>query len=209
MTQEHVPESTLEKGLARAAGQLGAKTLAVLVLENATVEIAYRRTPSGEMRSGAIDCRAADVRDQLTNGSGQAAADSPAARFLNSEVSPDANSFLLFPWRARNRVVIIVFGFAGRQPPRAPVPAEVIESLNLAALAAWSLKEVSRLHAELRTVNSRFAARKLVERAKAALQTERGMTEQQAYEYLRKISRQRRITMAKLAEDLLGAARWP
>jgi hypothetical protein len=149
------------------------------------------------------------VRDGLTDGSGRAPADSPAARFLKSAAALEANSFLLFPWRARRRLVIIVFGFAERQPPHASVPAEVTESLNLAALAAWSLKEVSRLHAELRNVNDRFAGRKLVERAKATLQTERGMNEQQAYEYLRKLSRRRRITMAKLAEDLLGTGRWP
>jgi hypothetical protein len=207
-----LPEDALEKGLAglaRAATELGAKSLAVLVLEAASVEIAYRRTASCEVRAGRIECRAADVRDALTSGSGPVPAESPVAAFLASAVALDANSFLLFPWRARRRVVTIVFGFAEPQPPHTSLPAHVVESLNLAALAAWSLQEVNRLHAELRIVNDRFSGRKLVERAKATLQAERGMNEQQAYEYLRKMSRQRRIAMAKLAEDLLGTARWP
>jgi hypothetical protein len=209
---DHAPEYALEKGLAglaRAANELGAQTLAVLVLEAAWVEIAYRRTASGEARPGRIDCPSAEVRDALTHASGPAPAESPAACFLKSAVALDANSFLLFPWRARRRVVTIVFGFAERNPPHTSVPAHVVESLNLAALAAWSLQEVTRLHAELRIVNDRFSGRKFVERAKATLQAERGMNEQQAYEYLRKMSRQRRIAMAKLAEGLLGTARWP
>jgi hypothetical protein len=209
---EAAPQCALEKGLeglARAATELGAKSLAVLVLEAASVEIAYRRTASGEVRAGRIECRAVDVRAALSGGSGPAPAESPVAAFLTSAVAMDANSFLLFPWRARRGGVTIVFGFAERLPSHTSVPAHVVESLNLAALAAWSLQEVNRLHAELRLVNDRFSGRKLVERAKATLQAERGMNEPQAYEYLRRMSRQRRITMAKLAEDLLGTARWP
>jgi AmiR/NasT family two-component response regulator len=45
--------------------------------------------------------------------------------------------------------------------------------------------------------------------SKGILQTEHGMNERQAYEYLRRTSRQRRIPLAQLAEDLLGAARCP
>jgi len=76
-------------------------------------------------------------------------------------------------------------------------------------LAARSLKEVDRLRAELRAVNGRFAGRKLVERAKGVLQSQRGLDEPQAYEHLRRMSRQRRLPMAKLAEEILGAARSP
>jgi AmiR/NasT family two-component response regulator len=102
-------------------------------------------------------------------------------------------------------VVTIVFGFAESRPPLDSVPPHVAEKINLAALAAWSAKEIACLRAELRAVNRQFAGRKLVERAKGILQTEHGMSEQQAYELLRKMSRQRRIAMAKLAEDLVGS----
>jgi AmiR/NasT family two-component response regulator len=101
--------------------------------------------------------------------------------------------------------VIVVFGFAGLEPPHSSVPPQMVENINLAAQAAWSAKEIARLRAELRAVNCQFAGRKLVERAKGIIQTRHGMNEQQAYEYLRKLSRQRRIAMAKLAEDLVAA----
>ena len=77
------------------------------------------------------------------------------------------------------------------------------DCLDLAALAAWSVEEVRRLRAELSSANCAFAGRKLVERAKLTLQSECGLNEQQAYEYLRRMSRQRRIPMSRLAQDLL------
>jgi hypothetical protein len=74
---------------------------------------------------------------------------------------------------------LILVGSDGREPARASVPPALIASLNLTSLAAWSLKE------------------------------ERRMNGRQAYECLRRISRQRRIPLSQLAEDLLGAARFP
>jgi hypothetical protein len=210
---QNAPEDALELGLAgleRAATGLGAQTVAVLILETTFSEIAYRWTKSDGIhaKSREIDFPL-EARKALLNGSGVASAQSPVAHCLTSAVAPAANSFLLFPWQALRRTVIIIFGFAERQPPHTSIPAHVVETLNLAALAAWSLTELNRLRAELRVVNNQFAARKLVERAKCVLQSERGMSEQQAYEYLRKVSRQRRIALAKLAKDLLAAGRWP
>jgi hypothetical protein len=208
---ERAPERTLEKGLAgleRAAVELSARTLAVLVLEAASFEIVYR----GQGCGGGAPASARydpEVRDVLRNASGPVPEDTPAARFLCSALAPAASSFLVFPWAAERRAVTIVFGFAGPHPAHTSVPAHILESIHLAALAAWSLKEVNRLRAELRAANGRLAGRALVERAKGILQSERGMDEQKAYEYLRRLSRQRRISMAKLAEDLLGSARWP
>jgi AmiR/NasT family two-component response regulator len=102
---------------------------------------------------------------------------------------------------------MIVFGFAQSDPPFSSVPAHILESVNLAAMAAWSAKEIARLRAELRAMNCQFAGRKMVERAKGILQTQHGMNEQQAYEYLRRMSRQRRVAMSKLAQDLVGPGR--
>jgi hypothetical protein len=116
-------------------------------------------------------------------------AGSAAARFLTSSLAPGANSFFLFPSWIEERRVAILFGFA--------------DCLNLAALAAWSVEEVRRLRAELRSANCAFAGRKLVDRAKLTLQSECGLNEHQAYEYLRRVSRQRRIPMSRLAQDLL------
>ncbi len=174
-------------GLWRIAADLGANTLAVLVFEAASCEVAYWRTPEGEgsrTRSGmprGIEMPAGPVL--LPAGSG-------AARFLSSVLAPGANSFFLFPSCIGGHRVQILFGFP--------------DCLNLAALAAWGVEEVCRLHAELRSANCAFAGRKLVERAKLTLQSEWGLNEQQAYEYLRRMSRRRRIPMSRLAGNLLG-----
>lgn len=208
MTQR--PERALEYGLAswaRAAAALGANTLAVLVVDSGSFEIAYLRTAVCEIPppAAAGPC-APEIRAALESAA-TLSAHTPAARFLTSAVAPQARSFLLSPWPHGG--VTVVFGFESPEPPRGSVPPDLTHSLDLASLAAWSLKEVSRLRRELRRTNHSFAGRKLVERAKGILQSERGMNEQQAYEYLRRTSRQRRITLSQLAEDLLGAARWP
>ena len=195
-------------GLARAAENLGANTLAVLLLESRSLEIAYLRTAAGEIPPpDAVPC-APDICAALDSAS-RLGAHTSAARFLTSAVAPQALSFLLLPCGAPHSGITVVLGFEGPEPACAAIPANLIDSLSLASLAAWSLKEVSRLRLELRRANRSFAGRKFVERAKAILQSEHGMNEQQAYEYLRRTSRQRRIPLSQLAEDLLGAARWP
>jgi hypothetical protein len=191
------------------AEDLSANTLAVLLLSPGSIEIAYRRTTAGEIPPppGAIPCPP-EIQAALETAS-CFAAHTAAARFLTSAVLPRALSFLFYPHRAPHSGITIVFGFERSVPACASVPPHLADGLSLAPLTAWSLKEVSRLHLELSRVNHRFAGRKLVERAKGILQTEHGMNERQAYEYLRRTSRQRRIPLAQLAEDLLGAARCP
>lgn len=197
---EGEPEELLEKsvaGLKRASTELGAAALAVLVAEGCCVEVAYP--------AAAPLVLGAELRDGLIGASGAIPAGTALASFLASQISAGAISFLLFPWRTQRGVVTIVFGFAEGRPPLDSVPPHIAEKINLAALATWSAKEIARLRTELRAVNRQFAGRKLVERAKGILQTEHGLSEQQAYELLRKMSRQRRIAMAKLAEDLVGS----
>jgi hypothetical protein len=185
-------KAALEQGLAelwRIAADLGANTLAVLVLEAASCEIVYVRTQEGVLRvSSGIPC-GVEMRVALDSGPAPLSAGSAAACFLTSALAPAANSFFVFPWRIGPRRATVLFGFA--------------DGLNLAALAAWSVEEVRRLRAELGSANRAFAGRKLVERAKLTLQSERGMNEQEAYEYLRRMSRQRRVPMSRLAEDFL------
>ena len=89
----------LEKGLAgleTAATELGARALAVLVAEAATLELAYPR-------ACVIECHP-EIRCALTGGSsgesGPIRAGTSVACFLTSAIAPLAESFLLFPWRA-------------------------------------------------------------------------------------------------------------
>jgi hypothetical protein len=183
-------QHALEQGLAglwRIAADLGANTLAVLVFEAASCEIVYCRTQAGEvLRSPSrIPC-GGGTGITLDSGPAPLNAGSTAARFLTATVAPAANSFFVFPW-GRGAVL---FGFA--------------DSVNLAALAAWSVEEVCRLRAELGSANRAFAGRKLVERAKLTLQSECGMSERDAYEHLRRMSRQRRIPMSRFAQEMLA-----
>lgn len=187
-------DSALEQGFAglwRIAADLGANTLAVLVFEAASCEIAYCRTQEGEVlrAPSRIPC-GGEMRIALDSGPAPLPAGSAAARFLTSALAPAANSFFVFSSRIGRRRAAVLFGFA--------------DSLNLAALAAWSVEEVRRLRAELGSANRAFAGRKLVERAKLTLQSERGMNERDAYAHLRRMSRQRRMPMSRLAQDLLG-----
>jgi hypothetical protein len=197
------------EGVARLAAAFGANNVTVLVLGAASVEIAYRRTGAGDVLppGASIPCEF-ETRVALDSIQGPIPKGSSVTRFLTSAIAPHSKSFILFPWRERPGAVTIAFGFEDAEPA-CVIPDHVVDSLNLAALAIWSLKEVRRLREELRAVNQNFAARKTVERAKGVLQSERGMSEQQAYEYLRCMSRQRRVTISRLAEDLLGAAHWP
>jgi AmiR/NasT family two-component response regulator len=84
------------------------------------------------------------------------------------------------------------------------VPEPVVENLRLLGWTSWSAKEIVRLRGELRTVNERLAGRKLVERAKSALQADLSINEDSAYQYLRSVSRRRRITLAALSAEIVG-----
>jgi hypothetical protein len=202
LLERDVLEKSLE-GLKRASAELNCAALTVLVAEDSFVEVAYPAASPLVLT--------AEERQALMGRSGPVRAEDPLVALLTRAFvtpvgGPQAKSFLLFPWQGRRRTVMIVFGFAEAEPRFSSVPSHILESVNLAALAAWSAKEIARLRAELRAVNGQFASRKMVERAKGILQTQHGMNEQQAYEYLRRTSRQRRVAMVKLAQDLVGAA---
>lgn len=53
-------------------------------------------------------------------------------------------------------------------------------------------------------VNVRLAERKLIERAKGLLMERRDITEDEAYGYIRTISKNRNLSMAKVAEIIVG-----
>lgn len=193
-------------GLSRAAVELSADVVAVLFTDGLKAEITYLWSRSG---GRAPNREILDPQQEFSGAvgkqSGPVEAESTFSELLRDSISPDSKSFLLFHWRARRRVVTVVFGFAASAPPYHRVPAALAENLSLFALATWSVKEIARLHAELKIVNGRLASRKLVERAKGVLQVERGLSEQQAYEYMRGASRRQRIPLAEVAVEVLGA----
>jgi hypothetical protein len=129
--------------------------------------------------------------------------DSPLTGWLK-DLTPQSCSFLLFSSGAQPVQAVVAFGLpCHRSCPS--VRSEIANTVRWMALATCCAEEVRRLSAELATVNERLRQRKLVERAKARLQAEHGYTEQEAYEHLRKLSRQRRVPMADIALAVVGS----
>jgi len=192
------PEDAL-RVLDRIAADLDALCALVLVSEGGQLDIVY---PS----AAPLECDRAD-RAALAGSSVCLESNTGLARLLKAAAAPGVESFLLFTCERPTRAITIAFGYAEPNPPRKAIPPELAELLKLAVFAICAYRETLRLRAELSVINRRFGQRKSVERAKGLLQAEKGITEQEAYECLRKMSRQRRITLADAAETLLRNTR--
>ena len=197
-------ECCLQEGLwalTSVVREVGAHCVSVVLAENReSVRLIYHwpdsRTTPAEFPAGGNGAFAAEEWE------GPVPAESSMGRFLN-QAAPAAGSFLLIPWPDRRWKVAIAFGFSSRQPAPLDISRETSSTLHLAALATWIASEVGKLRRELHVVSDRLGRRKLVERAKGMLQARHGWSEQQAYEHLRKLSRQRRENMANTAQEML------
>jgi hypothetical protein len=191
-------------GLKRASTEMGAEAVALLLTAGTQVEVTYFWSSLGDRPPSQRPSIAALVDlEPVKTRSGVVEAGTPLAQLLREMISPNSRSFLLFPWLVQRTAITIAFCFATPWPQYSQVPDAVKERLDLIGLAAWSVKEVGRLRTELKTVTRRLAGRKLVERAKGFLRVDQGMNEERAYEYLRRLSRQRRITLVALAEEVV------
>jgi two-component system, response regulator PdtaR len=76
-------------------------------------------------------------------------------------------------------------------------------------VAASRFAEIAALNAEAANLRERLEVRKLLDRAKGALQDSRGMTEAQAFRWIQKTSMDRRLTMRAVAEEVLAEAEQP
>jgi hypothetical protein len=187
----------------RTAAELNANSVVVLFLRAGRLEIVHRWSESWGSRSSAALIDGGPELQRMLAHAGAIAASTELGCVLRAAAAPDANSFLLFTRQIRKCVVTIAFGFSAEHSPHESIPQAAAERLDLAAFATWSARQLNQLHTELQVVNQKLAGRKLVERAKALLQAQLQLDEPRAYEYLRKKSRQRRITIAKLAEEVL------
>jgi hypothetical protein len=207
MENEHEQAvASASSGLNRAAIGLGAEVIALLEAVGSQVKVTCFWSRS---KYQAPERRLLESRRLLSDVIGDtalrpSAAGSGLAALFRDSISEHSQSFLLFPWQGGGNKVAGVIGFAESSPPVSQVPDAVVENLSLLGWATWSANEIARLRGQLRIVNERLAGRKLVERAKGALQTERSFSEEQAYEYLRNLSRKRRITLAELSAEILG-----
>jgi AmiR/NasT family two-component response regulator len=73
-------------------------------------------------------------------------------------------------------------------------------------IAVSRFQEFAALESEVSNLKDRLEVRKLLDRAKGALQDGRGMTEAQAFRYIQKTSMDRRQTMRSVAEEVLTEA---
>jgi two-component system, response regulator PdtaR len=65
--------------------------------------------------------------------------------------------------------------------------------------------EMSALDAEVRTLEDRLEARKVIEKAKGRLMTEQGMTEAEAFRHIQRTAMNDRTSMRAFAEQILAA----
>jgi two-component system, response regulator PdtaR len=71
-------------------------------------------------------------------------------------------------------------------------------------IAVSRFQEIATLGAEVGTLRERLEVRKLLDRAKGRLQSERGLTEPEAFRWIQKTSMNRRVTMRSVAEGVLA-----
>jgi len=191
-----------------AADEIGARSVSVfLIKDGRTIRNLYMSPEAGNLHTEtSLDEALGEALRELA---GYAPESSSIARFLEASFQPGGTSFLLFSYGERRLHATVAFGICASATPARFVSSDIPVTARLAAIAVWSVYEVIRLHSELVVVNERLGKRKLIERAKGMLQVEHGLDEQQAYEHLRKLSRQRRIKMSEIAKDLLGGSQFP
>ena len=99
-----------------------------------------------------------------------------------------------------------------RRALRAGVSAYVVDGLAPSRLRSVIEVAIARFHehralvAELADAKSRLADRRDIDRAKGILMSRRGLSEEQAYEQLRKLAMDRNIRIGDAARALIAAA---
>jgi two-component system, response regulator PdtaR len=81
--------------------------------------------------------------------------------------------------------------------------ADLIPAIEI---AASRFQEITALESEVGTLRDRLEVRKLLDRAKGLLQSERGITEAEAFRWIQKTSMDRRMTMRAVAAELLDGS---
>lgn len=65
-------------------------------------------------------------------------------------------------------------------------------------------REIGKLRKDIEKVNGRLESRVVVEKAKGQLMEQQSMTEQAAYDYIRKLSQTKHLSMKRVAEMILA-----
>lgn len=70
-------------------------------------------------------------------------------------------------------------------------------------LAVARSRELKRLRKDMAKVSERLESRSVIEKAKGIIMQEQSMTEQEAYDYIRKLSLDKHLSMRRVAEIIL------
>jgi response regulator NasT len=98
-----------------------------------------------------------------------------------------------------------------RDAMRAGVAAYVVDGVNpqrvgsIIEIAVARFDEFQRLREELANANRKLEERKVVERAKGLLMRTRGLSEEDAYAFLRKVAMSRKEKLAQVAQRVIEA----
>ena len=71
-------------------------------------------------------------------------------------------------------------------------------------LAVTRCKEMKRLRKDIAKVNERLENRSIIEKAKGRVMTEQALNEQEAYDYIRKLSQTKNLSMRRVSEMILA-----
>ena len=70
-------------------------------------------------------------------------------------------------------------------------------------LAVARSKDMKRLRKDMQKVSERLENRSIIEKAKGQVMAQEGMSEQDAYDYIRKLSQTKNLSMRRVAEIIL------
>ena len=70
-------------------------------------------------------------------------------------------------------------------------------------LAVARSKDMKKLRKDMQKVSERLENRSIIEKAKGQVMAQEGMTEQDAYDYIRKLSQTKNLSMRRVAEIIL------
>ncbi len=126
--------------------------------------------------------------------------DDPRFQFFNELPEDRYEAFLSVPVLCRGRVVGVI-NLQHREPHE--YSEREIRLISTIGFLVGAEVELARLESENSHLSEKLESRKAVERAKGILQSELGLSEEQAYLTLQRQSRQRRKPMREIAEAII------
>ena len=130
----------------------------------------------------------------------QRAFSDPRFKRFNQLPEDRYEAFLSVPVLSRGRVVGVI-NLQNMEPH--DYTEREIGLLSMIGYLVGAEIEMARLEDENTHLSEQLETRKLVERAKGVLQRELGVSEEDAYQVLRRESQQRRVSMKEIADALL------